>query len=184
MEAAARAPRCGAVAESFRTYRRLHRVVYIGIGFFTTQLAWALYNAFLPTWLADTVGSHLLVGAVMTLDNLAMIFMEPSIGALSDRTASPIGRRLPFVLAGVPAAAVLLALLPHAAASVGLLVPLMVAFLLVMAFYRAPVVRAEHVPPATPGFAPSLASRSARRWPLCRTWFPARTARRPTPSST
>ncbi|MHA1971808.1 MAG: MFS transporter [Candidatus Hodarchaeales archaeon] len=112
----------------------------IGLGFFTTGISWALYNSYVPVWLNKFIDDRVIVGFIMGLDNLVMIFMEPIIGSISDKTHTRFGRRIPFLLIGVPVSALFLSFLPLFKA---LLLPLMasiIVFLLMMAFYRAPVV--------------------------------------------
>ena len=48
----------------------------------------------------------------MALDNILALFLLPLFGALSDRTSTKIGRRMPFILLGTACAAVLMNLLP------------------------------------------------------------------------
>jgi MFS family permease len=75
----------------------------------------------------------------MTLDNIAAIFIQPPVGAWSDRLRTPIGRRMPFILIGAPIGAIVFGLIPIVA-----VLPLFVActstLLLSMAFWRTPVV--------------------------------------------
>ena len=75
----------------------------------------------------------------MTLDNIAALFIQPPLGALSDRLRTPIGRRLPFILIGAPISEVAFGFIPMAA-----ILPLFVActstLLLSMAFWRTPVI--------------------------------------------
>jgi MFS family permease len=53
-------------------------------------------------------------GFIMTLDNIAALFILPLIGVWSDRTRTRIGRRYPYILAAAPVAAVAFALIPVA----------------------------------------------------------------------
>ena len=75
----------------------------------------------------------------MTLDNIAALFIQPPVGAWSDRLRTKLGRRLPFILVGAPISAVAFGLIPLAA-----VLPLFVActstLLLSMALWRTPVV--------------------------------------------
>jgi MFS family permease len=79
------------------------------------------------------------IGFFMTLDNIAAIFIQPPVGAWSDRLRTPIGRRMPFILIGAPIGALAFGIIPIAA-----VLPLFVActstLLLSMAFWRTPVV--------------------------------------------
>jgi maltose/moltooligosaccharide transporter len=75
----------------------------------------------------------------MTLDNIAALFIQPPVGAWSDRLRTPIGRRMPFILVGAPISALAFGIIPIAA-----VLPLFVActstLLLSMALWRTPVV--------------------------------------------
>lgn len=112
----------------------------LGFGFFGVSVIWGTYNAFVPIFLADKF--HLepaVIGFFMTLDNIAALFIQPPVGAWSDKLRTPIGRRMPFILVGAPIGAVAFGLIPIAA-----VLPLFVActstLLLSMALWRTPVV--------------------------------------------
>ena len=116
------------------------KIFLLGFGFFGTSVIWSVYNAFVPIFLANKFGlSAGLIGFFMTLDNIAALFIQPPVGAWSDRLRSPIGRRMPFILIGAPISAVAFGLIPIAA-----ILPLFVActstLLLSMALWRTPVV--------------------------------------------
>jgi MFS family permease len=116
-------------------------IFLIGLGFFTTGISWALYNSFVPLWLNDFIDNRTTVGFIMGLDNLAMIFMEPIVGTYSDKTKTRFGRRIPYLMIGIPVSGFFLTLLPlFKDTEVYLLMLVIIAFLLMMAFYRAPVV--------------------------------------------
>jgi maltose/moltooligosaccharide transporter len=92
------------------------RTFLIGCAFLGTQSLFAIYNAYMPIFLqagrddfnlsAPLEGGFGLgaglTGFIMSLENLAALLILPVIGALSDRTASRLGRRKPFLLAGAP----------------------------------------------------------------------------------
>ncbi len=112
----------------------------LGFGFFGVSVIWMVYNAFVPLFLANKFGLDVRwIGFFMTLDNIAALFIQPSVGAWSDRLRTPIGRRMPFILIGAPVGAVAFGLIPLVA-----VLPLFVActstLLLSMAFWRTPVV--------------------------------------------
>jgi maltose/moltooligosaccharide transporter len=116
------------------------KIFLLGFGFFGVSIVWGVYNAFVPLFLANKF--HLapgLIGFFMTLDNIAALFIQPPLGAWSDRLRTPIGRRLPFILIGAPISAVAFGFIPMAA-----ILPLFVActstLLLSMAFWRTPVI--------------------------------------------
>lgn len=112
----------------------------LGFGFFGVSVIWGVYNAFVPIFLADKFDlSPALIGFFMTLDNIAALFIQPPVGAWSDKLRSPMGRRIPFILIGAPITAVAFGLIPIAA-----ILPLFVActstLLLSAALWRTPVV--------------------------------------------
>ena len=112
----------------------------LGFGFFGVSVIWGVYNAFVPIFLANKFGlAPAIIGFFMTLDNIAALFIQPPVGAWSDRLRTPIGRRIPFILIGAPITALAFGLIPLAAA-----LPLFVActstLLLSAALWRTPVV--------------------------------------------
>jgi maltose/moltooligosaccharide transporter len=112
----------------------------LGFGFFGVSIVWGVYNAFVPIFLSEKFNlSPVLIGFFMTLDNIAALFIQPPVGAWSDKLRSPLGRRIPFILVGAPITAVAFGLIPLAAA-----LPLFVActstLLLSAALWRTPVV--------------------------------------------
>jgi len=112
----------------------------LGFGFFGVSVIWGVYNAFVPIFLADKFHlSPVLIGFFMTLDNIAALFIQPPVGAWSDRLRTKWGRRIPFILVGAPVTALAFGLIPLAA-----VLPLFVActstLLLSAALWRTPVV--------------------------------------------
>lgn len=116
------------------------KIFLLGFGFFGVSVIWSTYNAFVPIFLQQKFGLQpALIGFFMTLDNIAALFIQPPVGAWSDRLRTPIGRRMPFILIGAPIGAIVFGLIPVVA-----ILPLFVActttLLLSMAFWRTPVV--------------------------------------------
>ncbi|HOV06618.1 MAG TPA: MFS transporter [Anaerolineaceae bacterium] len=116
------------------------KIFLLGFGFFGISVIWTIYNAFVPLFLANKFGlTAAWIGFFMTLDNIAALFIQPPVGAWSDKLRTPIGRRLPFILIGAPVGAIAFGLIPIVA-----VLPLFVActstLLLSMAFWRTPVV--------------------------------------------
>lgn len=112
----------------------------LGIGFFGVSVVWGVYNAFVPIFLAEKFNlSPVIIAFFMTLDNIAALFIQPPVGAWSDRLRSPLGRRIPFIIIGAPITAVAFGFVPIAAA-----LPLFVActstLLLSAALWRTPLV--------------------------------------------
>ena len=116
------------------------KIFLLGFGFFGVSVIWGVYNAFVPIFLADKFHlAPIWIGFFMTLDNIAALFIQPPVGAWSDRLRTKIGRRLPFILVGAPVGAVAFGLIPLAG-----ILPLFVActstLILSMAIWRTPVV--------------------------------------------
>ena len=96
------------------SYRRL---LLLGFGFMGVSLLWGIYNAYVPIFLqagradysstAGVVGFGMgadTTGFIMTLDNIAALFILPFVGAYSDRIWTKFGRRKPFIMIGAPLA--------------------------------------------------------------------------------
>ena len=116
------------------------RIFILGFGFFGVSVLNALYNSYVPNFLQSRFGlSTSVIGVFMALDNIAALIIQPSVGPWSDRIRTRIGRRMPFILVGVPISAIAFGLIPVAA-----ILPFFVActtsFFLAMAFWRTPVV--------------------------------------------
>ena len=116
------------------------KIFLLGFGFFGVSVIWSIYNAFVPLFLDGRFGlSAAWIGFFMTLDNFAGLFIQPPVGAWSDRLRTPLGRRIPFILVGAPIGALAFGLIPLAS-----ILPLFVVctstLLLSMALWRTPVV--------------------------------------------
>ncbi len=123
----------------------------IGLGFFTTGITWSLYNSYVPIFLREIIllkpkwyamfGAwiNLFIGIVMILDNIAAITLQPWIGAKSDKTWTKYGRRMPYLLVGIPTAAFFFIFIPIIKDLI-LLLLIISCFNIAMAIYRAPVV--------------------------------------------
>ncbi len=116
------------------------KIFLLGFGFFGVSVIWGVYNAFVPIFLANKFGLEAaFIGFFMTLDNIAALFIQPPVGAWSDRLRTPLGRRIPFILVGAPVTALAFGLIPLAS-----ILPLFVActstLLLSAALWRTPVV--------------------------------------------
>jgi maltose/moltooligosaccharide transporter len=116
------------------------RLLGIGAGSLALAAIWGLYNVFMPLLLGEFIDSRALRGAIMGLDNVVAIALIPVVGAWSDRVDGRWGRRLPFLLVGVPITAVAFAALPWAAAALWTLLVVDVVFLLAITVYRAPLI--------------------------------------------
>ncbi|WP_151733080.1 SLC45 family MFS transporter ['Paenibacillus yunnanensis' Narsing Rao et al. 2020] len=117
----------------------MKKVWLLGFGFFSISITWSLYNAFVPFFLEKYVHSVALISFMMTIDNYFALFLQPWVGNRSDRTATRFGRRMPYLLVGMPLAAVLTMLLPFHSGLFTLLLFMMM-MNLAMSLYRSPTV--------------------------------------------
>ncbi|MCH1626435.1 SLC45 family MFS transporter [Ferdinandcohnia quinoae] len=111
----------------------------LGFGFFSISLGWSLYNAFVPFFLDHFLASTAIIGFLMTIDNYFALFLQPYIGQRSDRTKTRFGRRMPYLLIGIPIAAIFYALIPFHTSLFTLLI-FMVCMNLSMAIFRSPTI--------------------------------------------
>ena len=140
------------------------RTALIGFAFFGILLLWQVYDSWCPTFLTDIFARRMysmssyalkasgdeqkilqvqwIVGIIMACDNLAALILLPIFGNLSDRTRTPIGKRMPYILVGTFVAAVAFPFIPlffHRNNIVGMVV-MMGVVLLFMMMYRNPAV--------------------------------------------
>ncbi|RME86661.1 MAG: MFS transporter [Anaerolineae bacterium] len=136
------------------------RTIVLGFGFLGISIIWPIFNQFIPLFLQagnpeferqltelgrpipDIVGFGLapsLALFIMTWDNLINIFVQPWVGAKSDRTWTRFGRRKPWILLGAPIALLSFIFIPMAQTLLAISV-----FILLtdfgMALFRSPTV--------------------------------------------
>ncbi len=87
----------------------------IGLGFFTMGLMDPLYDTYIPIFLTRFISSKGIIGSVMTLDNIFALFLIPVVAAMSDRTRTRIGRRMPYIIVTLPLSGLFFALIPFSA---------------------------------------------------------------------
>ncbi len=134
------------------------KLFVIGFGFFGVSVLWSLYNTYVPILLEQKFTlDAAAIGFFMSLDNIAALFIQPPVGAWSDRLRTKLGRRLPFILVGAPIAALAFGLVPLANA-LPVFVACTVTTILAMAFWRTPVVAL--MPDVTPSRLRSQANGS------------------------
>ena len=139
------------------------RTFLIGFAFFGILLLWQVYDSWCPTFLTDIFARNMygissaelkvsaedkilnvqwIVGIIMACDNLAALILLPIFGNLSDKTKSPIGKRMPYILTGTMVAAIAFPFIPllfHKNNIVGMVI-MMAVVLLFMMMYRNPAV--------------------------------------------
>lgn len=118
------------------------KIFLLGFGFFGISIIWALYNAYVPIFLKDFALSSFIIGIVMVIDNIFAIVMLPYIGALSDKTRTKWGRRMPYIMVGAPSAALFFALIPVARRYhvLALMMGTIIFMNFFMALFRSPVI--------------------------------------------
>ena len=139
------------------------RTALIGFAFFAVLLLWQEYDSWCATFLTDIFARRMyslssaqlkagdpekilnvqwIVGIIMACDNLAALILLPIFGNLSDRTKTPIGKRMPYTLVGTFVSAVASPFIPlifHRHNIVGM-VAMMGIVLIFMMMYRNPAV--------------------------------------------
>lgn len=136
------------------------RTFLVGFGFLGISIIWPIFNQYLPIFLQagnkdfeaqllaegrkipSVVGfglSPALALFVMTWDNIINIFVQPWVGAKSDRTWNRFGRRKGWILLGAPIAMLGFVFIPVAQSLIAIM-----AFILItnlgMSLFRSPTV--------------------------------------------
>ena len=124
------------------------KTLLLSTGFFASSLAWSLYNSYVPKILESFVASTTLIGFVMTLDNIFGVIFQPLFGRWSDKTHTRVGKRMPYIIVGIPICAVTFAMIPRMTTLWSLMV-ILILFTFVMSAWRSPVV--SLMPDITPG---------------------------------
>jgi len=125
---------------------RVGHTFIIGFAFFSSEIAWAFYNGQVPLMLTLTpenpagyLTSFFLVGLLMALDNLIGVIIQPIMGSISDGTRTKFGRRMPYLIVGIPVGALFFALIPWQTSLLTLII-YMFFFGISMGFYRSQAV--------------------------------------------
>jgi len=111
----------------------------IGFAFFCTSISWSLYNQQVPISLLAYISSIAIVGLIMGLDNLVGVVVQPIMGNVSDNTRTKWGRRMPYIMIGIPVSAIFFALIAFETSIYSLLF-FMFCFIIAMSFYRSQTV--------------------------------------------
>jgi len=126
----------------------IKKTLLLSFGFFASSIAWSVYNSFVPQILEGFIESTTLIGFIMTIDNIFGVIFQPVFGALSDKTRTRFGRRMPYIFIGLPICAVAFTLIPYMN-SIFSLMAVLIVFTFVMSAWRSPVVAL--MPDITPG---------------------------------
>ena len=141
----------------------VRRTSMIGFAFFGILLLWQVYDSWCPTFLTDIFARHIyemssaelkasdparilnvqwIVGIIMACDNLAALILLPIFGNLSDKTDTPIGKRMPYILVGTFVSAVAFPFIPlffHHNNMAGMVITMAIVLIFMM-MYRNPAV--------------------------------------------
>ncbi len=112
----------------------------VGFGFFGISIIWPLFNSLIPPMLEDLGLSAVVVGFILTWDNIINMFVQPWVGSLSDRTRTRIGRRKPFLILGAPMAALFFIMVPFVRENFILIGTAILCTNIGMAIFRTPTV--------------------------------------------
>jgi len=112
----------------------------VGFGFFGISVIWPLFNSLIPPMLEDLGLSAVVIGFILTWDNILNMFLQPWVGELSDRTRTRLGRRKPWLIAGAPIAALFFILVPFARSSVLWIALAILGTNVGMALFRSPTI--------------------------------------------
>ena len=129
------------------------KTALIGFGFMAVQIAWIIYNAYVPIILkenntiANLSWASTAVGMIMVIDNVFGVVFQPLFGRFSDRTHTRFGKRTPYLMVGVPLCALLFIFIPRIQL-LGILMLDIIVFNFIMSTWRSPVV--AMMPDATP----------------------------------
>ncbi len=119
------------------------RTLLCGFAFFGITAFWQLYDNLISLMLKFDFGvSDALSGWIMSLDNILALFLLPLFGALSDKTSTKLGKRMPYIIFGTLFAGTAFTLLPVSAdmKNLPLFMGLLLCALIGMGTYRSPAV--------------------------------------------
>jgi MFS family permease len=108
-----RAGYAGHMATAERSLRRAEWIalVVLGIPTFAFALAITTVSTYLPVLASSFASSTVVIGVLIGGEGLTALVLPIVVGSWSDRLVTPIGGRLPFVLAASPVLVLALALL-------------------------------------------------------------------------
>lgn len=119
------------------------RTFFIGLAFLSICTFWELYDSVIPLMLKGTFKmDDTPIGVIMAADNVLALFLLPFFGALSDKTHTRLGKRMPFIVCGSLISVIFMLLIPIADRQKNLILMIMSLgiVLLAMGAYRSPAV--------------------------------------------
>ncbi|MCX7669156.1 MAG: SLC45 family MFS transporter [Anaerolineae bacterium] len=112
----------------------------VGFGFFGISVIWPLFNSLIPPMLEDLGLAAVVIGFILTWDNLLNVFVQPIVGSRSDRTRTRFGRRKPWIMVGAPLAALFFILVPFVRHNFVLIALAILGTNISMALFRSPTI--------------------------------------------
>jgi MFS family permease len=76
-------------------------MIILGVGWFGAQVFWAFHAGSMPLFLTEFTDSKFTISLVLSLAGVTGLIIPPTIGYLSDRTATRFGRRTPYIVVGM-----------------------------------------------------------------------------------
>ncbi len=125
------------------------KTALLSFGMFASNIAISIFVIYVPlfvrrnflAYFGDNSMINTIVGIVMVLDNVVALFIQPYVGALSDRIwVKKLGRRMPFIIVGIPLAALFLGLIGTYEETLWLLLISITGFNIAMAVFKSPVL--------------------------------------------
>jgi Na+/melibiose symporter-like transporter len=119
------------------------KTLLLSFGFFGVSILWSIHDSYVPVFLGkDFALDASVVGTILTVNTIIVFLIQPGIGSLSDRTRTRIGRRMPFIVAFAPLAAIGFAILPMLVQPTLLwvFVAVLTLTLIALAMFRTPVI--------------------------------------------
>ena len=124
---------------------------FIGLAFFAILMLWQVYNTYCPLILKDLLEESFdgdadrltyIIGIIMAMDNLVALVIMPIFGNLSDKTNTKFGKRMPYILIGMLASALIFPLIAvfFIIDSLLAVIIMMGLVLIIMQGYRSPAV--------------------------------------------
>src|SRR4051812_34579849 len=74
----------------------------LGVPTLALALATTVVTTYLPVVAQEFVGSTVVIGVIVGLEGLVALWLPLVVGTWSDRLRTPVGGRLPFLLAATP----------------------------------------------------------------------------------
>jgi len=89
----------------------LRLTIFLSLGFFINILCWTFFYSQVSITLFQYLGSYGLVGFWMAIFNVIPIVVVPIISSVSDNNRTKYGRRMPYLMVGIPISAIFFVLI-------------------------------------------------------------------------